>query len=332
MRTLLCLALLAAVPTGARADDKVTLKVATLAPEGSTWAKVLADADQKLTERSGGRIRLKLYAGGVAGDEPDFVRKMRVGSLHGAGVTSVGLAEIQPALLALQAPATFNSWDELDQARNQLSARLTQLLADKGFVVLFWADVGFAQYFTQQRIERPEDLRKLKLWVWTQDSVYRTYYEVAGIKAVPLALPDVLPSLQTGLVDALASPPLATLSLQWFTKFKYMLDVPVSAIIGAAVLTQKALDKLSPADRALLMQVGEETGLAMRAAARKDNDAAVNALKKAGIQVVTVDGKVRAVWDELGKRAAQSGAGPIYPKDLYEEIVRLVAAHRAGGK
>jgi TRAP-type transport system periplasmic protein len=323
--------LVVATSTAARtsAAEEHVFKIATLAPEGSTWWKVLVDTDKKLADKSGGRLRLKIYAGGVAGDEPDFVRKMRVGSLQGAGVTSVGLAEIQPALLALQAPSLIRSWDELDMARNKVGDRLQALLAEKGFVVLLWADVGFNRLFSQTKIERPEDLKKVKAWVWTEDGVYRTYYETAGVKAVPLALPDVLPSLQTGLIDAQCSPPLAALSLQWFTKAKYMLDFPIGAVIGAAVLTQKSLERLSPEDRALVTALGKEAGAAMRDAARRDNEQSVDALKKAGIQVVTPDASARAAWEELGKRAALNGAGPVYPKDLYEEIAKAVADYRA---
>jgi TRAP-type transport system periplasmic protein len=197
---------------------------------------------------------------------------------------------------------------------------------------LMWADVGFNRIFSKTKVERPDDLKKVKAWLWTQDGVYRTYYETAGVKPVPLALPDVLPALQTGLVDAQTSPPLAALSLQWFTKANFMLDVSIGAIIGAVVLTKKSLDALSPADRAIVLAVGAEAGEAMRKLARADNERAIEAMKKAGLQIVSPDAATRALWDELGKRAAVAGAGSVYPKDLYDEVVQAVADYRAGAK
>ncbi len=324
---LLCLGF--AVP--ASAGEETVLKIATLAPEGSTWWKLFIDFDKRVREESKGRVRLKIFAGGVAGDEPDVVRKMRVGSLAGGAVTSVGLGEIQPALLALQAPGLYASWDELDAVRQRMADKLASLLAEKGYVVLFWGDVGFNRIFSQTKIERPADVGKTKMWVWTQDNVHRVLWDTAGVKAVPLGVPDVLPSLQSGLIDAYPTPPLAAVSLQWFSRSKFMLDLPYSVTIGAFVLSTKSMEKLSAEDRAALMKVSQDMGKELAALVRADNLRAVDAIKRAGIQVTAPSNEAKAEWEKLTAKAADAAAGNVYPKELLAEIREAIRAYRAAG-
>ena len=330
MRFLFCFVVLLATSAEAAEHE---FKIATLAPEGSTWWKVLKEADKRLDDLSGGRVRFKIYAGGVAGDEPVAVRKMRLGQLQGAGMTSVGLAEIQPALLALQAPGLYQNWKELDDVRNHLSEQFKSLLGEKGFVVLTWVDVGFNRMFTNVRITKPEDMKALKPWCWTQDGVYRAYYAKAGANAVLVGVPEVLPGLQTGLIDSFSAPPLVAVSMQWFSRAKFMLDVPQNATIGAIVLKKSAVDKLSAADQLILTQVGRELGDKLAAAVRADNEASMEAIRKAGITVVTADVAAKQAWQALGEQSSdQAAADGVYPKALLQEIRRVVRGLRVAVK
>jgi TRAP-type C4-dicarboxylate transport system substrate-binding protein len=315
----------------ARAADEQVFKIATLAPEGSTWWKLFVDFDKNVKAATNNRVKFKIYAGGVAGDEPDFVRKMRVGGLQGAAVTSVGLAEIQPALMALQAPGLFNSWDELDAVRAKLADQLAKLLAEKGYVVLFWGDVGFNRIFSQVKVETPADAQKTKMWLWTQDNVHKVLWETAGVKTVPLGVPDVLPSLQSGLIDAIPAAPLAAVSLQWFSRTKFMLDLPYNVTIGAFVVSSKALDKLSAEDKAALMKIAASTSVELSKIVRADDKKALDAIKKAGVQVTVPSDAAKKQWAELCDKAADAAAGPVYPKELLTQAREAVKAYRAAG-
>ena len=324
------LALGASAPAAVHAK-KVTLKIATLAPEGSTWWKLFMDAAKELSDRTDGRVRVRLYPGGVAGDEPDMVRKMRVGRLHGAAVTSVGLAEIEPAMLALQAPGLYQSWEELDHVRNALADRLAALLQHKGFRSLMWGDVGFNRVFAQVPVRMPQDLVGTKPWCWTQDGVFQAFYAAAGATPVLAGVPDVLPGLQTGRMDALTSPPLVVVSFQWFSHMKHMLALDQSVTIGAVVLAESALDDLSEEDRAALFEIGKAYTPKLAEAVRADNTRAVDAMRKAGIAVIEPDDAMRKAWAEHGRKAADAAAGTVYPKELLDEIRAAVAQRRAGG-
>jgi TRAP-type transport system periplasmic protein len=319
------------VPAPAFAKD-VVIKIATLAPEGSTWWRVFKEGDKRLRELTNNRVQIRLYAGGVAGDEPDVVRKMRIGQLHGAAITSVGLAELQPAMLALQAPGMFQTWDELYHVRDVLRPDLEKLLADKGYVALMWGDVGFNRIFSAVPVKAPGDLKGTKPWCWTQDGVYQALYSEMGVTPVLLGVPDVLPGLQTGLIDAYPTPPLAAVSLQWFTRSKHMLDVPINVTIGAVVVTTKVMEQLSPEDRAAVAQVGKEIAPKLAEAVRSDNDKSLEAIKKAGITINTPDAAARKQWDEVLAKGAKAAAGKVYPEELLVKVQQAVTAYRAQKK
>ncbi len=313
----------------AHAAKKFTIKLATLAPEGSTWWKIFKEADQRLRALTDGRVKFRIYAGGVAGDEPDVVRKMRVGQLHAAAITSVGLAEIQPAMLVLQAPGLVRSWDELDHLRHELGDKLAALLAEKGYLTLLWGDVGFNRVFSNVQVKTPDDLKSTKPWCWTEDGVFQAWFAAIGAKPVLVGVPEVLSGLQTGLLNAYVTAPLAAVSLQWFNRSTYMLDHPINVTIGAVVLSKKTMDKLSNEDQAFVMQVGREFTGRLATAVRADNEKAVAAIRRAGIQITEADADVQRAWADVANKGADRAAGKVYPPELLAEARRIVAVYRA---
>src|ERR1700759_3228125 len=222
------------------------LKIATLAPEGSAWMVSFHEWAKNVEEHTGGKIKIKFCAGGTAGDERDAVRKMRLGQLNGAAVTAIGLGLINPEVRGLELPMLINSYDELDFVRNKLDADLRKKFDDKGYVLLAWGDVGPVHIFSNEPIKGKADLAQLKLWAWVDDALVRELFHQLGVNGVPLGVPDVLPSLQTGLINACYGSPLSTLALQWYTKVKYMTSLHITQAIGAAVITKKAFDSMSP--------------------------------------------------------------------------------------
>ena len=306
-------------------------KIATLAPKGSTWYKVLKAGDRRLRKLSGGKMSFKIYPGGVAGDEADIVRKMRINQLQGAALTSVGLAEIQPDLLVLQAPGLFNNWSELDHVRNRLKDEFRKLLADKGFYPLAWGDVGFNRIFSDQPVRVPAELAQTKPWCWTQDGMYRAYFDAIDAKPVMLGVPEVLPGLQTGLINSFATAPLASLALQWYTRANYMLDLRVGVTIGAAVITQAAVDKLSDEERGWLEQVGKELGEQLKSLVRSGNDDAIAAMKKAGLKLTAVGPEETKAWQTVAVKTRKQAAGKVYPVALLAEVEGALKEYRSSG-
>src|SRR3954467_4279724 len=233
--------LLAGGSTAARAQTQ--LKIATLAPEGSAWMVAFHEWAKNVEEHTSGKVKVKFFAGGTAGDERDAVRKMRLGQLNGAAVTAIGLGLINSEVRVLELPMLINSYDELDFVRNKLDADLRKKFEEKGYVLLAWGDVGPVHIFSNQPIKGKADLAQLKLWAWVDDALVRELFHQLGVNGVPLGVPDVLPSLQTGLINACYGSPLSTLALQWYTKVKFMTSMHISQAIGATIMTKKDFDK-----------------------------------------------------------------------------------------
>src|SRR5438270_983633 len=276
-------ALLSLVAGGvARAQS--TLKIATLAPEGSAWMVAFHEWGKNVEEHTGGKIKVKFFAGGTAGDERDAVRKMRLGQLNGAAVTAIGLGLINSEVRVLELPMLINNYEELDFVRNKLDTELRKKFEDKGYVLLAWGDVGPVHIFSNTPIKGKADLKQVKLWAWVDDALVRELFHQLDVSGVPLGVPDVLPSLQTGLINACYGSPLSTLALQWYTKVKFMTSMHITQAIGATVITKKEFDKMGPELQKVLLADSKEFETKVLKTLRTDNDKALVSMKQAGLQ------------------------------------------------
>jgi TRAP-type C4-dicarboxylate transport system substrate-binding protein len=313
----------AAVATGfpliAKGAAEHTLKIATLAPEGSSWHKAFKQVARDVKEQTDGRIVIKLYAGGVMGDEAAMVRKMRTGQLDGAAVTNVGLGEINAQLLMLQLPLLFRTNEELDRVRGAMSAKFEGLLSASGFRLAGWGDVGFTYLFSNSPIRKPSDAKATKMWVWDTDPVSKEVMKVAGINAIPLGVPDVLPSLQTGVVDAFLNSPYGAIALQWYTKAAYITNLKLAVTIGGSVMSTSSWDKLSDDDKQILDDIAHSKHGALLKRIRKDNTKAVDALKEKGMEVIEPEDF--GAWKKVADTVRENLTGSLFDKALVSEMM-----------
>ena len=213
--------------------------MATLAPDGSSWHQLLVDMGHRWREATDGNVILRIYPGGIAGDERDMIRKIRIGQIHAAAVTIEGLTEISRDMNVFYIPMLVDSFEDLDTIRQALSPQLFAELKKGGFKILSWADIGWAYWFTKEPIRVPEELRKLRIFTWAGDYNTVELWKSAGFHPVPLSSVDILPSLQTGIIDAFPTTPLAALSFQWFSLAPNMLDLKWGPVIGAIILSDR---------------------------------------------------------------------------------------------
>jgi TRAP-type C4-dicarboxylate transport system substrate-binding protein len=325
-------ALLLLAPSTVTAQTQ--LKVATLAPEGSSWMNLFHEWGKNVEAHSNGKLKVKFYAGGVAGDERDAVRKMRLGQINAAAVTAIGLGLIQPEVRVLELPMLVRSYDELDYVRTKLDADLRKKFEDKGYVLLAWGDVGPVHIFSGIPVRGRADLSQTKLWAWTDDPIAKTLFKQLGTNGVPLGVPDVLPSLQTGLINACYGSPLATLALQWYTKVKYMTSMHLSQSIGATVMAKAAFDKLAPEEQKQLLADCKELESKLLKQIRADNDKALVSLKAAGLQEVE---SPKEMVKEFESQAVAIRSSPtlepgLYSHDFRMKVEKLLADFRSGKK
>jgi TRAP-type C4-dicarboxylate transport system substrate-binding protein len=190
-----------------RAEETVTLRIASLAPAGSSWMKVL-NAWKTTLE-----------------DERDFVRKMRVGQLDGGVVTMSGMSLLVRPMVILVLPDFLDTYEELDRVRLKMSKDFEKMFEDEGFMMVAWGDAGKTRLFSKKKIERPSDIKSMRPWMWKDDLIFIEFYDVIGASAVRLGVPEVYPGLQTNMIDVVTSSALTAVALQWYTRRGVLADV-----------------------------------------------------------------------------------------------------------
>lgn len=321
-----CLALFA---VNASAKN-VVIKLATVAPKDSTWHEFLQDLDDKWREASGGTVRLRIFAG-TLGDEDDIMRRIRIGQLDAATVTSAGLSTVHAAAKAFHIPLAFASYEELDYVQSRIAKTLEATLKEKGIIVLSWGDAGWVHFFTKSPVQHPDDLRKQKLFVWAAGDATEVeeLWKKMGFKPVPLSSVDMLPALQTGMITAYQAPPLAALANQWFAFTDSMTDLKWAPLTGATVISTRAWSRI-PADlRPILLKLTQETGAKLRNDVRELEQNAIAAMVKRGLQVVPVPPEALKEWEALTRSVYADIRGKIVPTEYFDEVLRLRDEFRA---
>ena len=268
------------------AQQSYTLKFATLMPTGTAWSKLLDEWVKEVEQKSNGRIKFKMYSGGVMGDEPDVLRKIRKGQLHGGLFTGYGIGRIYSPARVLEMPFLFRSIDESDYVREQIMPDLEIGFRKNGFELLGWPEVGFIHFFSTKRITSVDDIRKLRIWLWQGDPLGEAFFKAAEIDPIPLSIMDVYTQLSAkhGSIDTVYTSTFGAIALQWYSKLKYATHIPLTNAIGGVIISNRFYNKL-PADlQQLLKTSGKEMGDRIRNDAREQNRKSISLLEQNGIE------------------------------------------------
>jgi TRAP-type C4-dicarboxylate transport system substrate-binding protein len=329
IRPIALLTALAAAGAPAAADEHVVVKLGTLAPSGSPWHTTMKELAQKWKEASGGAVELRIYPDGRLGNEGDMVRKMRIGQLQAAALTTVGLHEITPEPQAVDAPMAIESYAELDYVMERIEPRLDSEVQKHGYVVLTWSDVGFVHFFETKPYKTPAEMAAGKVFAWSGDPASVEAWKAGGLRPVVLSATDVMPSLQTGMIDIFAAAPLYALTARIYQKADKMLDLPWAIVNGATVVRAETWEKIPEALRPKLLAIAREYGRRIQLEVRKMNDAAVETMKQQGLQVVH-SGDL-GEWRAAAGRANKVVRGQVVPEGVFDEVIRLRDEYRKGG-
>jgi TRAP-type C4-dicarboxylate transport system substrate-binding protein len=324
--------LLAAWPALSHAQAPgVALRIGTLVPKNSLYHQQLLELGETWRAAQGPGAKFVVFTDGSQGGEAELARRMRIGQLQGALLSVVGLREIEPAISALQnLPLLFKSWQEVDHVREKMRAGIEQKFLDKGFVVLGWGDAGWVRFFSKSPAWRPDDYKGMKFFAWGSEPEQQAIMKSLGYTPVPLETSDILPSIQTGMINVVPATPYFALASQIYNTAPNMLEINWAPIVGALVLTRKAWDGLSPAAQLALRAAGERAGLAMRTQARTEVDEAVEAMKKRGLVVNRPSPEQMREWNELAEKLYPRIRGTMVPADTFDEVFRHLASFRAG--
>lgn len=327
-----CLALLGAFSLllAVRAAGAEKIKLATLAPTGSTYHKSLLTLRESWKKSSNGGLDLVIYADGKLGGETDTVGLMGVNSVQAAMLTGVGLAEIEAGVAALQSlPMGFRDFDEVDHVGEKMHPMLEERLLKKGYQVLFWADAGWVRFFAKKPVAVPDDLKKLKLFTWAGNPAQVEIYTAAGMKPVALETADIVPGLQTGLIEAVPVPPIFALRTQIDGRAPHMLELNWAPLIGACVIRRETWEKIPADQRKSLLEAARTAGAEIQTNGRKESEEAVKAMEQRGLKVTKVTPDIEAAWRKAAEDAWPKIRGTMVPADVFDDAIKLIREYRA---
>ncbi|KGO35379.1 MAG: TRAP transporter substrate-binding protein DctP [Desulfoprunum sp.] len=324
------LILLVSAVRPADARPRHLFKIGSLAPEGSVWILQFQEFAREVEEKTGGEVGFRVYAGGIMGDDQAMYRKIRIGQLQGGGFTMTGIAQVVPDFRIMALPFLFTSYQEVDAVTRGLLPKFRQQFAEQGLELIAMTEVGFIYTMSTMPIVTIDNLRQATCWTPTGDPVSSTYLSQLGITPVQLSIPDVLSSLQTGLVNTVFNSLYGSIVLQWFTKAKYINDLPFGYAYGALLLDQKALAKLPKDQAAIIQTTADKYFPPLIAKTRQSNEESRDILAENGVRFTTFPTEVAAQLQGFRDQTAKAVIGSSFSREIHDETTRLLQEFRSG--
>jgi TRAP-type C4-dicarboxylate transport system substrate-binding protein len=307
------------------------LRIGSLVPKNSLYHRQLLDVAESWRTAQGAGAKYLVYPDGSQGGEAEMARRMRIGQLQGALLSVVGLREIEPSIAALQSmPLLFRNWEELDYVREKMRPAMEKKFLDKGFVVLAWGDAGWVRFFSKEAALRPDDYKRMKFFAWGSEPDQQNIMKSLGYTPVPLETTDILPAIQTGMINVVPSTPYFALATQVYNTAPHMLDINWAPIVGALVLTRKAWDGMSPEVQSAVRAASDKAGAQIRTKARQEVEEAVDAMKKRGLTVNKPNPAQMKEWNDLADKLYPRIRGTMVPAETFDDVMAHLKTFRAG--
>lgn len=320
------LALTLLMPMAAAAAT--VIRLGTLAPQGSPWHDAILQMNAEWQRITGGAVSIKVYSG-VLGDEPEMLRKMRLGEIQAVAMSGAGLALLDPAVGALQVPLLFDSYEELDYVRDRIAPAIETAIAEhQRLKVLNWSDAGWVHFFATEAVRTPQQISRLRLLTSPGSPGTEALYKEFGYRVVPLPYTDVLMSLETGLIEAVQGPPLFAMLEQWFGIADHMVRINWTPLVGATVIRLDVWERLPAEWHQPMLAAAQQAGLELRGAIRRLGDEAVPEMQKRGLEVIDPTPAEVELWRAQAEQAYDRLRGTFVPADLFDEAKRLRDEYR----
>jgi TRAP-type C4-dicarboxylate transport system substrate-binding protein len=308
------------------AAGTTTIRLATLAPAGSSWDKIFRAWNNSLKNETGGAVQFQFFAGGVQGDERDVIRKMKLGQMDASGLTSIGLGQIARPVGILQMPGIFANYAELNKVRDKLAPEFEGMFAKEGYRLLGWGDAGFGRVFSKKPILMPADYKGVRPWIPKEDNTMPELMKLIGANGVPLGIPEVFPALQTGMIDTIVASAIAAVALQWFRYVTHMSADTSVAIVGATVIREDLFKTIAPDHQKILLDTGKKAHATLIATVQKEDQNAYKTLIGRGMIEFNPLGTQaqKDAWGKLNNDLIERVTGKIFPKDLLERVRKAI--------
>lgn len=331
MRRLLSLVAVAALALASAeaSAQNVTIKLGTMAPDGSAWHLLLKEMGEKWSAASDGKVKLKVYAGGTQGNEGDMVRKMQIGQLNAAAITVVGLHDIETSNQCIAAPGMIDDQAEYEHVFEKMKPVFDQRLLEKGFVALTWGDTGTVHLFFNKEIKGIADMKGVKMFTWAGDPNAIKSMSAAGFQPVVISSTDILPSLQTGMIQSFATAPVMAFTARWYEGAKTMVTASWGHLPGSNIVRKDVWEKI-PADlRPKLEAIAKEMGGKINQEVMKMQVDAIAQMKKNGLKVVDLPAGDLPAWRAMADAMVPTIRGGVCTEAAFDEIKKARDEYRA---
>jgi TRAP-type C4-dicarboxylate transport system substrate-binding protein len=286
----------------------------------------------EVMKRTENKVQFRIYPGGVLGDEMDMLRKMKIGQIQCAAFTSGGLSAIFKEIDVLQVPFLFQTYDEVDATLRKMDLFFRKGFEDNGYIFLGWSEGGFIYLMSTVPVASVADLQKTKVWTWEESPMSKAIFDEAGVKAIPLSVPDVMVGLQTGLVDVVYAPPTGAITLQWFTKVKDLTDVPLAYLAGGIVMRKDIFKQISSPHQNFILESFQNHLDQLKTVTRDENRDAIKVMTKQGVKLITPSKDQIDEFKRLSNKAMGHISGQSFSKKVLDEVTSLLEEYRRGKK
>lgn len=305
----------------------IVIKMASPAPANSDWHRALQDMGAQWEAASNGRVKLQIHGNGQGGEEKDVFRRMRLGQFQAGGFTLAGLQVVTPAVCVLAIPSAIETQEDLHRVRAAVGPELEEIFLEKGYVLLHWVDMGWMQFFTQDPDPSPKAVTSFTYPEWGENALSKVYRAVGFSPGVRLNLADITMGLETGLVNAINTAPLAVYGYQWFSKLNYMIDIHWAPLSGATLVDRRAWEKIPAELQPELMRIARETGDRIQGSLVQWEAEAIESMEGYGLEVITPPPEIVEEWKTLFEGSWGLLRGELIPEDMF---ARALAAAKSG--
>jgi len=315
---------------GKSPDIMITL--APIAPRGSYVMNLMNELNEEIQAKTNHAVGIKIYYGGVQGDERDVLRKIRLGQLHGGTFTGPGLGQIVPQVRVTELPFVFRNYAEVEYVRDQLEPTMRKLFRKAGYIVLGWNEIGFVYNFSKVPITSIEVARDQKWWMWKGDELSRAMFDAFDITPVPLSFTDVMTSLSTKLIDTASITPYGAVAYRWHERFDYMSEYPTTNVLGATIVTKRIWDKIAPQHQQAIRDICPAYFKKINRHVRQQDRKSIEILKKSGIEIVPMNPEEDREQFEFifkaSRKARESLVGEMYSRELLQRTLSILEDYR----
>ncbi|MEI6613589.1 MAG: TRAP transporter substrate-binding protein DctP [Chrysiogenales bacterium] len=304
------------------------IKIGSIAPDRSPWNDALKEIGREWEKITNGQVLLKIYPGGIAGDEDDMIRKMKFGTLGGAVLTNIGITNINADAFVLNTPFMFNSEKEMNFIMGQLVPIFEKQNKEKGYQTIIWTMSGWVNFFSKNPVLYPQDLKKQKLSVSTGEPEMEQAWKKSGYHVVPTELKDLMMALQSGMVEAFYLPPLLAGAGQYFPFAPHMCSLKIAPLVGGMVIVNRIWEKIPEGYKQPMMAAVQKIQVKLGGKTDALEIEALASMKKNGLIIHEAPADSLPQWKEAANKGMDELVGKVFSREIYEKLLQMLQEYR----